>query len=183
MLGPWEIPRGQRGTLAVVNLILTQFKDVFAEYQQLPPYREHQIHLKEGTLLVNVRPYRYSAVQKNMIEQMVQEMLLSSVIWHNHSLYVFLIILVKKDGSWRMCIDYWCLNDWIVKDKFPILVIKDLLDELHGTTIFSKLDLWARYHQIRMREEDMHKMAFRMHEGHYEFLVMPFDLTNAPTTF
>lgn len=81
---------------------------------------------------------------------------------------------------WRMYIDFQRLNDVTVKDKFSIPLVDELLDELHGTEVVSKIDL--RF-LVCMAAPDIHKMTFQMHEGHYEFLVMPFNLSNAPTTF
>ncbi|XP_073353661.1 uncharacterized protein [Aegilops tauschii subsp. strangulata] len=169
-----------------ISDLLEEFADVFATPTGLPPHRQydHAVTLEEGAQHTNTRPYRYSPLQKDKIERQVKEMLDAGVITHSVSPYAAPVLLVKKkDGTWRLCVDYRRLNDITVKKLFPLPIVDELLDELAGAAFFSKLDPRAGYHQIRMREEDEHKTAFKTHHGHFQFRVMPFGLTNAPATF
>jgi hypothetical protein len=168
-----------------IQVVLTEFSDVFMESTGLPPSRQydHAITLEEGAKPPNSKPYRYSPLQKDEIERQVQEMLRAGTIVHSMSPFAAPVLLVKKkDGTWRFCIDFRRLNLVTVKNKFPLPIVDELLDELAGAALFSKLDLRAAYHQIRMRPEDEEKTAFKTHHGHFHFRVMPFGLTNAPAT-
>ena len=94
-----------------------------------------------------------------------------------------ILFVKKKDGTFQMCIDYRQINKVTVKNKYPLPRIEDLFDQLKGASVFSKIDLQSGYYQLRVKEDDVPKIAFRTRYGHYEFLVMPFRLTNAPTAF
>ncbi|GKB00087.1 putative mitochondrial protein [Tanacetum coccineum] len=141
---------------ADLTQLLQEYADVFEVPTELPPQRsfDHKIPLKEDNVTINIRPYRYPPSQKDTIEAMVKELL-----------------------------DLGVIRPRNIKDKFPIPVIEELIDELQGAHVFSKLDLRSGYHQIRMCESDVYKTAFKTHKGHYEFVVMSFGLTNAPSTF
>ena len=129
----------------------------------LPPIRDHDhaIHLIPRSVSPNFRPYIYPYVQKREIECMIAKILEAGIIQPSQSSFYPPVVLVhKKDGSWRMCPDYRELNNLTIKDKFPIPVIDELLDELHGAIYFTKLDLCLGYHQIRMKAGDILKIKF-----------------------
>lgn len=155
-----------------LELLFAKFGNVFSSLCGLPPERphDHAITLLPNHPPVAVRPYRYPHTQKSEIERQVQELLGLGLIRPSQSAFSSPVILVrKKDQSWRMCVDYRALNKATVPDKYPIPVVDELIDELVGAQFFSKLDLKSGYNQIRMRPESVAKSAFRTHDGHYEY--------------
>jgi hypothetical protein len=152
-----------------VQEVIEEYADIFQDPKQLPPSRVYD---------------HAEIVHKTEIEKQIRELLQAGLIVHSDSPFASPVLLVqKKDGNWRFCVDYRRLNAITIKNKFPMPIIEEILDELHGAKYFTKLDMKSGYHQVRMKEEDEFKTAFKTHHGHYQFKVMPFGLTNAPSTF
>ncbi|GJX72011.1 putative reverse transcriptase domain-containing protein [Tanacetum coccineum] len=164
--------------------IVRDFPEVFPEdLPGLPPTRqvEFQIDLVPGAAPVARAPYRLAPSELQELSTQLQELSDKGFIRPSSSPWGAPVLFVKKkDGSFRMCIDYRELNKLTVKNRYPLLRIDDLFDQLQGSRVYSKIDLRSGYHQLRVREEDIPKTAFRTRYGHYEFQVMPFGLTNAP---
>lgn len=140
-----------------VQTLLQDHASLFQEPSGLPPHRsfDHSILLLPGAKPVNIRPYRYSPKQKDEIEKQIKDMLKQGVIQPSSTPFASPVLLVKKkDVTWRFCVDYRQLNAATVKNKYHLPIIDELLDELHGAKWFTKLDLRARYHQIRLVKED-----------------------------
>ncbi|GJU67239.1 putative reverse transcriptase domain-containing protein [Tanacetum coccineum] len=143
-----------------------------------------QIDLIPGAAPVARAPYRLAPSEMKELSEQLQELSDKGFIRPSSSPWGAPVLFVKKkDGSFRMCIDYRELNKLTVKNRYPLPRIDDLFDQLQGSSIYSKIDLRSGYHQLRVREQDIPKTAFRTRYGHYEFQVMPFGLTNAPAVF
>ncbi|GJU47282.1 putative reverse transcriptase domain-containing protein [Tanacetum coccineum] len=167
--------------------IVRDFPEVFLEdLPGLPPARpvEFQIDLIPGVAPVARAPYRLAPSEMKELSEQLQELSDKGFIRPSSSPWGTPVLFVKKkDGSFRMCIDYHELNKLTVKNRYPLPRIDDLFDLLQGSSIYSKIDLRSGYHQLRVREQDIPKTAFRTQYGHYEFQVMPFGQTNAPAVF
>ncbi|GJU42202.1 putative reverse transcriptase domain-containing protein [Tanacetum coccineum] len=167
--------------------ILREFLEVFPEdLHGLPPTRqvEFQIDLVPGAAPVARAPYRLAPSEMQELSTQLQELSDKEFIRPSSSPWGAPVLFVKKkDGSFRMCIDYRELNKLTVKNRYPLPRIENLFDQLQGSRVYSKIDLRSGYHQLMAREEDIPETTFRTRYGHYEFQVMPFGLTNAPAVF
>ncbi|GJW64445.1 putative reverse transcriptase domain-containing protein [Tanacetum coccineum] len=144
---------------------------------------EFWIDLVPGAAPVARAPYRLVPSEMKELSKQLQELSNKGFIRPSSSPWGAPVLFKKKDGSFRMCIDYRELNKLTVKNRYPLPRIDDLFDQLLGSNVYLKIDLRPGYHQLRVQEEDIPKMAFRTRYGHYEFQVMPFGLTNAPAVF
>ncbi|XP_014755974.1 uncharacterized protein LOC106866382 [Brachypodium distachyon] len=167
--------------------IVCEYPDVFPEdLPGMPPDREVEflIDLDPRTAPIAKRPYRMAANELAELKKQLQELQEKGYIRPSSSPWGALVIFVqKKDGTQRMCVDYRSPNEVTIKNKYPLPRIDDLFDQLEGATVFSKIDLRSGYHQLKIRTQDIPKMAFSTRYGLYEYTVMSFGLTNAPAYF
>jgi hypothetical protein len=166
--------------------VLKEFKDVFQEVPGPPPKRDidFSINLMPGVAPVSKAPYRMSTPELKELQLQLEELLKKGYICPSVSPWGAPVLFVKKkDGTLRLCIDFRQLNKVTVKNKYPLPRIDDLFDQLKDVKVFSKIDLRSGYHQVRIKDEDISKTAFRTRYGHYEFNVVPFGLSNAPYVF
>ncbi|KAL4022676.1 hypothetical protein IC575_016420 [Cucumis melo] len=190
--GTWSILANMVDTREVnVSLssepVVRDYPDVFPEeLPGLPPHTEVEfaIELEPDTVPISRAPYRMAPAELKELKVQLQELLDKGFIRRSVSPWGAPVLFVKKkDGSMRLCINYRELNKVTIKNRYPLPRIDDLFDQLQGATVFSKIDLRSRYHQLRIKDGDVPKTAFRSRYGHYEFIVMSFGLTNAPAVF
>ena len=181
------VDRRQEGTRHEDIPIVKEFPDVFPyDISGLPPDREVEftIDLIPGTEPISIPPYRMAPAELRELKAQLEELLSKGFIRPSISPWGAPILFVKKkDGSLRLCIDYRRLNRVTIRNQYPLPRIDELFDQLQGSRVYSKIDLRLGYHQLRVQESDVPKTAFRTRYGHYEFLVIPFGLTNSPTAF
>ncbi|GJY76050.1 putative reverse transcriptase domain-containing protein [Tanacetum coccineum] len=161
-------------------------RDFPEDLSGIPPARqvEFQIDLVPSVALVARAPFQLAPSEMKELAEQLQELSDKGFIRPSSSPWGAPVLFVKKkDGSFHMCINYRELNKITVKNRYPLLRIDDLFDQLQGSSVYLKIDLRSGYHQLRVREEDILKTAFRTRYGHYKFQVMPFGLTNALTVF
>ena len=181
------VDRRQEGTRLEDIPIVKEFSDVFPDdISGLPLNRaiEFVIELIPRTEPISIPPYIMAPVELKELKAQLEEFLSKGFIRPSTSPWGAPVLYVKKKyRSLRLCIDYRQLNRATIRNQYPLSCINELFDQLHGSRVYSKIDLRSGYHQLRVRENDVSKAAFRTRYGHYEFLVMPFGLTNAPTAF
>ena len=168
--------------------LLTEYADVFPDElpKDLPPERavDHRIDLLPDSVPVSKPTYKMSLAEMDELRRQLDDLLSRGFIRPSSSPYGSPVLFVKKkEGDLRLCVDYQALNKQTVKNTYPLPRIDELLDRLDKAVVFSKLDLRSGYHQIRVKEADVYKTAFRTRYGLYEFVVLPFGLCNAPATF
>jgi hypothetical protein len=169
-----------------MDKVMEEYEDIFTSPAGVPLHCQvkHPIDLTPGALLPNGPIYQCSVLENDEIKRQIQELLQKGHIRPSSSPCGSSIVLVqKKDGTWRLCIDYRALNKITIWNRYSIPQIDDLLDQIKGAKYFSKIDLKSGYHQVPIEPSDVWKTAFKSKEGLFEWLVMPFGLTNAPATF
>ncbi|UYV60974.1 hypothetical protein LAZ67_1002957, partial [Cordylochernes scorpioides] len=163
--------------------VLSKYSDLFSSKLGKTNLAKHRIDT-ENAKPIKHKPYRVSPKERDIIKEQIQDMLQEGVIRASSSPWAFPVILVRKrDGNWRFCVDYRKLNSITVKDVYPIPRIDDVMDTLQGSRYFTAIDLRSGYWQVEIEEQDKKKTAFTTSHGLYEFNVMPFGLCNAPATF